>query len=116
MNEPVEANSAEAQSAAPDLDGAIGRLQAALIVLEVAAARRREADASQADLAEAFAAMQDDRSRLALDLDEALARARKLEAASDEVALRLERLGEALQGLAAQDDASADEQEPDEAD
>lgn len=114
MTGPVETTGSEPQPSASALDGALARLQAALTVLEVAAARRREADAAQGDLGEAFAAMQDDRSRLALDLDEALARARRLETANDEVAQRLEKLGDALQELAAQ--AEPDDDEPDEAD
>ncbi|MFO1117943.1 MAG: DUF4164 family protein [Beijerinckiaceae bacterium] len=105
MTEPVDQKTAPAPK--PDLDGALARLQAALTVLEIAAARRREADLAQADLAESLAAMQDDRARLALDLDEVLARARKLETANDEVATRLEAAGLALKGvLDAGDDAS----------
>ena len=97
MIEPVDTSGTPAPKA--DLEGALARLQAALTVLEIAAARRRESDLAHADLAEAFAAMQDDRARLALDLDDALARARKLESANDEVARRLEAAGAALRTL-----------------
>ena len=102
MTEPVDQKTAPAPK--PDLDGALARLQAALTVLEVAAARRRETDLAQADLAESLAAMQDDRARLALDLDEVLARARKLEVANEEVARRLEAAGLALKSMIAEDD------------
>lgn len=106
MTEPVDQKTAPAPK--PDLDGALARLQAALTVLEIAAARRREADLAQADLAESLAAMQDDRARLALDLDEVLARARKLETANDEVAKRLDSAGVALKAVL---DAGAGETE-----
>jgi hypothetical protein len=108
MVEPVEH-----QAPKPDLDGALARLQASLAVLEAAVARRREAELAQADLAEAFAAMQDDRARLALDLDEVLARARKMETANEEVARRLEAAGVTLKSLIA---GGEDTQEPDEVD
>ena len=48
--------------------------------------------------------MQDDRSRLALDLDDSLARGRRLEAANEEVARRLESAGLALRALAGEPD------------
>ena len=110
MVEPVEH---PAPARKPDLDGALARLQASLAVLEAAVARRREAELAQADLAEAFAAMQDDRARLALDLDEVLSRARKMETANEEVARRLEAAGLALKSLIAPE---PDAEEPDEVD
>lgn len=102
MTEPMSAlDTDEPQPPAPvDLDAALARLQAALTSLELAAARRREADLTRVDLDEAFAAMQDDRSRLAIDLDESVARARRLEAANEEVARRLDGAGAALRALA----------------
>jgi hypothetical protein len=121
MNEPNETfESGDASASAPatsvDLESALARLQAALTSLELAAGRRREADVAQADLNEAFAAMQDDRSRLALDLDETVARARRLEAANSEVARRLEAAGLALETMI-RDAGAADEiDEADEAD
>lgn len=110
MTEPVDKAAAPAPGA--ELDGALARLQAALTVLEVAAARRRETDLAQADLAESLAAMQDDRARLALDLDEVLARARRLETANEDVARRLDAAGLALKALIADEPAD----EPDEVD
>ncbi|MDE2362737.1 MAG: DUF4164 family protein [Hyphomicrobiales bacterium] len=105
MTEPVDTSATPAPKA--DFDGALARLQAALTVLEVAAARKHEADRAQADLGEALGAMQDDRARLAGDLDAALARARRLEAANSEVARRLEAAGVTLRALAG-DEAGQD--------
>lgn len=83
----------------PGLALALARLEAGLTALESAAERRLEAARAQAELGEAFAAMQDDRSRLALELDDALARGKKLESAGEDVARRLDRLGAALAAL-----------------
>jgi chromosome segregation ATPase len=75
----------------PSLSAAVARLEKALDVLESAAARRLEEEMSLADLEEELAVMQDDRSRLAQDLDAALARAASIEKTRDEVLRRLER-------------------------
>jgi uncharacterized protein YlxW (UPF0749 family) len=83
------------------LDAALKRLAAALDQLEAAAARRAEADAVRADLEEELAIMQDDRSRLAVELDGAVARAKSLQTANAEVSRRLERASATLQSLLA---------------
>lgn len=75
----------------PRLDDALRRLAAALERLETTAARRVEAELSHADLEEELAVMRDDRSRLGLELDAALARASALEKARDEVLSRIDR-------------------------
>lgn len=76
----------------PDrLDGALSRLSAALDLLEATAARRMENELSRADLEEELAIMQDDRGRLALELDAALAQTSALGRTRDEVLRRLER-------------------------
>jgi hypothetical protein len=72
------------------LDGALARLSAALDQLETTVARRLEDELSSADLEEELAIMQDDRGRLALDLDGALARVSALEKAREEVLRRLD--------------------------
>lgn len=72
------------------LDNAQARLSSALAALENAVARRLENDASLADAQEELAVMRDDRVRLALDLDEALARVGMLEKARDEAMRRIE--------------------------
>ena len=84
----------------PDrLDATLKRLSAALDHLEAAAERRSIADSRRADLEEELAVMQDDRSRLAVELDGALARARRLDEANAEVARRLGETGAAIRSL-----------------
>ena len=73
------------------LASALRRLDAALDHLEAVAERRGHADAARGNIAEELAIMQDDRTRLAVELDGALARGKTLTLAHDEVARRLER-------------------------
>ncbi len=75
----------------PPLAAAVARFKTALDQLEGAVAQRLEQEMSLADLEEELAIMQDDRSRLALDLDAALARAATVEKTRDEVLRRVER-------------------------
>ena len=70
----------------------LSRLGSSLDQLEAAAARRAQSDATRGNLEDELAVMQDDRARLALELDAALARARGLAGANAEVARRLERV------------------------
>jgi hypothetical protein len=78
----------------PDkLDAALSRLASALSQLERTVAVKLEDDLSSAELGEELAIMQDDRARLALDLDDALARVFALEKARDEVMRRLDIAG-----------------------
>jgi len=80
------------------LEAAVAELQTALVQLERTVAAKLEDALSRAELEEELAIMQDDRSRLALDLDAALARQNALEKSRDEVLRRLEA---ASQGVAA---------------
>ena len=89
------------------LDAALKRLFAALDQLEAASARLRATGAAKRDLADALAAMQDDRAQLAEELDAALTRTKVLEEASDEVARRLGRAGHALRRLIAAEHGGA---------
>ncbi|PPD43915.1 MAG: hypothetical protein CTY15_08740 [Methylocystis sp.] len=75
------------------LDAALARLAGALGQLELTVALKLEDDLSSAELEEELAIMQDDRGRLALDLDAALARVSGLEKARDEVLRRLDSAG-----------------------
>lgn len=75
------------------LDAALARLTTALDQLERTVAVRLDDDLSSAELEEELAIMQDDRGRLALDLDDALARVSALEKARDEVLRRLDNAG-----------------------
>jgi hypothetical protein len=93
------------------LDRALERLRGALEQLEQTVAVKLEEDLSNAELEEELAIMQDDRARLALDLDDALGRVVALEKARDEVLRRLDSAGagvvaalEAAAASAAQED------------
>lgn len=83
------------------LDAATRRLAAALDQLEAAAERLGQAGAAKRDLEDTLAMMQDDRSRLAEELDGALAHTLALEHATDEVARRLGGAGATLRHLIA---------------
>ncbi len=72
------------------IDAAAKRLALALDALEAALERRREADRSEAALAAQVQALGNDRSQLAADLDQQVARARRLETTNREVARRLD--------------------------
>lgn len=71
------------------LDEALKRLSAALERMEAANERRARSEALRANLEEQLAVMQDDRSRLAAELDGAAARTAALEAAADDALRRL---------------------------
>lgn len=71
------------------LEAALRKLAAALDRLDAANERRAKADALRANVEEELAVMQDDRSRLAVELDGAVARSKSLELANHEVARRL---------------------------
>ncbi len=72
------------------IEAATRRLSAALDALEAATERRRDADRGEETLAAQVQALGLDRSRLAADLDDQAARARKLEDTNREVARRLD--------------------------
>lgn len=84
------------------LDGALRRLATALDQCEAAVERLAAASAEKRDLVDALALMDDDRGRLAGELDQAQDRARILEAAATEVAQRLNRAGGALRRMLAE--------------
>lgn len=88
---------AEARDAqAERLDAAFDRLKEALDALERTVAVKVEDGLSSAELEEELAIMQDDRARLALDLDAALARQSALEKSRDEVLRQLDAAGEGV--------------------
>jgi hypothetical protein len=80
----------------PRLAVALSRLRGALDRLETAVAERVEQDVSRADLEEELAIMQDDRSRLAQELDAALTRTAAVEKTRDEVLRRVERASDSV--------------------
>ncbi len=84
------------------LQRALGRLHGAIDALDAAAERRAEAEAARADADAEYAVMQDDRSRLAVELDAALARNRALDRVADEVAARVDRAGATVRDILAE--------------
>src|SRR5262249_41349603 len=72
------------------IDGATRRLTLALDALEAVAERHREGDLGRGDLPAQVPARGGDRSRLASELDAAVARTRSLEQANREIARRLD--------------------------
>ena len=73
------------------VDKALARLDGALAQLEAAARRRIEAERGRANLEAELALMQDDRARLAAELDGATARLGDVETAAADVDQRLQR-------------------------
>jgi hypothetical protein len=81
------------------LEPSLKRLRAALDLLEAAMERRARQDGARGDAQEELALMQDDRARLAVELDGALDRNRGLLAANLEAARRIERAGAAVRAV-----------------
>jgi len=73
----------------PLLDDALKRLDVAVGLLEAALSRRLEAERRRGDLDTELQLMQDDRARLAVELDGALTRLHRYEAATDDVSRRV---------------------------
>jgi uncharacterized protein YlxW (UPF0749 family) len=79
------------------------RLRASLDGLEAAISRHNERAMEHADQAAEFSALQEDRSRLAQQLDAAMTRMRALETAHGEAARRVERASAAVRAVIAAD-------------
>ena len=75
------------------------RLALALDALEAAAERRDETDRNAQVLAMQIQALDNDRARLASELDQAAARSRGLEAANRDVAQRIAQAIETINGV-----------------
>jgi hypothetical protein len=84
------------------LDTALKRLAAALDRLDAACERRAKSDALRANLEDELVVMQDDRARLAVELDGAIARWKSLELANGEVARRLNAASAEIRGVLAE--------------
>src|SRR5271166_4567538 len=81
----------------PDaLESSLKRLAAAVDSLERAAERRMRHDEARTNVEEEYALIQDDRSRLAVELDAALDRSRTLEGANIEAGERLARAAKTI--------------------
>ena len=81
------------------LDVAIKRLASALDHLDAAVERRVDVERVRSDLSEEYAVMQDDRARLAVELDSTLARSQKIEHAAREASKKLERASSTIQAI-----------------
>jgi predicted nucleic acid-binding Zn-ribbon protein len=84
---------------AVSLDNGVRRLEAALGLLEAAVTRRLEAERRRGDLETELQIMQDDRARLAVELDGALARLHRVEAATSDIGRRVERAAGAIRDV-----------------
>jgi len=78
------------------LEISLKRLASAVEALEWATDLRMRHDEARATTQEEFALMQDDRSRLAVELDAAVDRSRALESANAEAAKRLAHAAQAI--------------------
>lgn len=72
-------------------ESALKCLEASLGQLEAAAQRKLDLERRRGDLETELAIMQDDRSRLATDLDGTLSRLRRIEGVADDAVTRLDR-------------------------
>ena len=87
---------------APTLDEAMKRLEVAFGLLEASVSRRLEAEQRRGDLETELQLMQDDRARLAVELDGALTRLHRFEAATDDVTRRVRQAIGAVETVLAQ--------------
>ena len=85
--------------ASDSLDPPLERLRAAIELVEAAVERRRRIDATRRDAQEELALMQDDRARLAVELDGALEHNRALTSANAEAAKRLAKAEAAIRAV-----------------
>ncbi len=85
------------KSSLDDIEMSLKRLTSAVDALEWATDLRMRHDEARATTQEEFALMQDDRSRLAVELDAAVDRSRALEAANGEAAKRLAHAAQAIE-------------------
>jgi len=79
------------------LDEALKKLEGSIGLLEASVSRRLAAERTRADLETELQIMQDDRARLAVELDGASNRLSRVEAAADDVGRRVNRAISAIQ-------------------
>lgn len=89
----------------PSLDEAMKRLEGALALIEAAVSRRLDAEKSRGDVETELQIMQDDRARLAGELDGTLARLNRAEAAAADAGVRVQRAMGAIQDVLGRADA-----------
>jgi predicted nucleic acid-binding Zn-ribbon protein len=90
---------------ASSADDAMRRLEGALGLLEAAVTRRIEAERRRGDLETELQIMQDDRARLAAELDGTVARLRRVEAVADDVRRRVDRAIRAIRDVLGRSEA-----------
>lgn len=81
------------------VDDALKRLENALGLLEASVSRRLELERRRGDLETELQIMQDDRARLAVELDGALTRLNRTEAAAEDVGVRVKRAIGAIESV-----------------
>lgn len=96
--------------ASPVLDHALSRLEGALGQLEAAARRRLEVERGRANLETELTLMQDDRARLAVELDGSMARLGQVQSVAEEVDRRLDRAMSALHEMIERVEARPDDE------
>lgn len=96
--------------ASPVLDHALSRLESALGQLEAAARRRLEVERGRANLETELTLMQDDRARLAVELDGTMARLGQVQGVAEEVDRRLDRAMNALHEMIERVEARPDDE------
>lgn len=79
------------------LDQAMKKLEGAIGLLDASVSRRLAAERTRADLETELQIMQDDRARLAVELDGASNRLSRVEAAAEDVGRRVNRAISAIQ-------------------
>ena len=92
-------------------ESALKSLEASLGQLEAAAQRKLDLERRRGDLETELAIMQDDRSRLATDLDGTLSRLRRIEGAADDAVTRLDRAMLAINAVLGDEIGQENEQE-----
>lgn len=85
------------------LVNAISALESSLGQLEAAVQRRLDHDRRRGDFETELAIMQDDRARLATELDGTLTRLKSVEAAAEDAVARLDRAMVLIRGLVGQE-------------
>ena len=86
------------------IEDALKRLDGSLVHLEATVSRRLEAERRRGDLETELQIMQDDRARLAVELDGATARLSRTEAAAQDVGQRVQRAMVSIQDVLARID------------
>ena len=96
------------ENASDALELSLKRLGHAVELIERATERRMLHDVARVNTEEEYVLMQDDRARLAVELDAALDRSRTLEAANEQAGERLARAAQAIGHIIGRMDPAGD--------